>query len=153
MLKRFCLMWCGIALLGAVGVGSAGNLASKPLDAKVSLGEVSRGKAAIYESDDAVKFTVTVESSADVPPGAAVDVEFIELGNSGISYSVTPSRSQTIILPGGKDSTNVSFKLTTSVGNAKTGTIDSRLRLDDVTGATKVAPTMRDVSITVQAEN
>ncbi|MGB7069626.1 MAG: hypothetical protein WBD22_09045 [Pyrinomonadaceae bacterium] len=153
MFRDLGLAALGILALGFIGAASFSTVSPTPL-AEVFLGTTSQNKSAIYNSSDSVTFTVAIATSADVPGSATAKVDFVETGNSGgVSYSVSPGRTKTVALAGGGQSTSVSFTISTpptgSGGN--TGIITSQFRLDTVTDAAKVAPTSRDVSITVQS--
>lgn len=150
MRKKFGAAALGIIFLSTAGVFSSRSHSPKPAVAEVFLGSAFQTKSAIYESNDSVTFTVTVATSADVPPNATAKVDFLEINSDGVSYSVAGGRSQTLTLAGGGVSTRFSFKLTTAPGNTATGTITSQFRLDTVTGAAKGTPTTRDVSVIVR---
>jgi hypothetical protein len=153
MLRRFVFLALGIALLGSIGMVSSRSFSPRPLVAEAFLGTASQTKSAIYESNDSVTFTVTVATSADVPPNTATaKVDFVEISSGGVGYSVTPGRTQTKTLAGAGSATSFSFTITTAPGNTNIGTISSQFRLDTVTGAAKVAPTTRDVSVVVQKQ-
>lgn len=146
---------CVVILFGvswiSIKIVSSKNFASKPLAAEVKLGNTTKNKSAIYNSGDSVTFTIAIETSPNTPKGATAKIDFIDLGSFGINYSVTPaSRTQTVVLAGGGESSTVSFTVTTNVNNSATGKISNQFLLDDVTGVEKVQPTIKDVDITVQ---
>lgn len=157
-LKKLSLVAaCAAVIIGvtwiSIKIVSSKN-ASKPVAAEIKLGITSQSKSTIYESSDSLTFTVPVVTSADVPNGATAKVDLVDNGTVGISYSVTPStRTQTVTLAGGGNSTPVTFTVATNPNNTVTGNILLQFQLDTVTGGTKIAPTTRDVSVTVQNRN
>jgi hypothetical protein len=73
-----------------------------------------------------------------VTKDATATVEVVESVNlNGVSYSVTPSRRETVALTGGGVSTNVNFTFRTSAQNQTGGTIVTSVVLVGVTGAEK----------------
>lgn len=95
-------------------------------------------------AQDASTLTVAVATETSVPKGATVTLEVSESSNlGGVTYSVSPSRSQTVVLSGGGISTNVVFRFTTS-GKGNGGTIVSRATITAVTNATEGTPAFQD---------
>lgn len=88
--------------------------------------------------------TVSIGTGSSVRNGATATVEVSESSNlNGVSYSVSPSRSQTVPLSGGGISTNVVFRFTLS-GKPNGGTILSRATITAATNATVGTPAIQD---------
>lgn len=157
MSKRIGLLAFGTFLLMcSSGVFSGlisrdGSVSARPFTANVRLGLASGNKTAIYADNDFVDFTQTVLATTDVPNTATAKVDFLEYGNPAhVGYTVS-SHTQTKTLPGGGNSIDYTFRLTTNTDNSITGTITMQFDLDTVTGATAVAPLTKEVMVTVQA--
>ena len=72
-------------------------------------------------------------------------VEVRENSNfDNVSYSVSPSRLQTVTLSGGGNSTNVVFRFTTTTGNQNGGAIVSRVTITSATNTTVGTPALQD---------
>src|SRR5690242_4632912 len=102
-----------LCLLGFVlcAVSGTPRTLAESFVADVRLGPASQNKTTIYADSDSVTFTQTVETSADVPNTATAKVDFLDYGNPGnVHYSVS-SRTQTLQLAGGRQSTNYTFSL------------------------------------------
>lgn len=99
----------------------------------VRIGGASFSPTQIGAQSASSNLTVFVETGTSVPNGATANVEVTESSNSGpsgpVSYSVSPSRSKTVVLSGGGTSTPVVFTFTTSTGNQNGGTIVSRVSI------------------------
>jgi hypothetical protein len=88
--------------------------------------------------------TVFVATGTSVPDGATATVEVSESSNyHGVTYSVFPSRTQTVALSGGGRSTNVVFSFSTP-GNKKGGSIVSRATITAAENATVGTPEIQD---------
>jgi hypothetical protein len=89
--------------------------------------------------------TVSVATEPSVPNGATATVEVSESSNlGGVSYTVSPSRSQTVKLNGAGTSTNLVFKFTIAAGTTAGGTIVSRATIASATNATIGDPIFKD---------
>jgi hypothetical protein len=119
----------------------------------VRIGTASFSPSTIGAQNSASNLTVPLATGTTVPNGATATVEVTESSNlSGVTYTVSPSRSQTVTLSGGGTSTNVVFKFTTASGNLNGGNIVSRATLLSVTNATMGTPTIQDnLTLTVNS--
>lgn len=102
----------------------------------VRIGGASFSPTTIAAQAASSNLTVSVATGTSVPNGATATVEVSESSNlGGVSYSVSPSRSQTVALTGGGVSTNVVFRFTGS-GKQNGGNIVSRATITQATKAT-----------------
>ena len=112
---------------------------------QVRIGGAQFSPTTIGAQNSSSTLTVSIATGANVPNGATVTVEVTESSNfNNVSYEVTPSRVRTVSLSGGGASTNVTFRFTTSVGNANGGTIVSRAMITNATNAQVGTPAMQD---------
>ena len=118
---------------------------AEPLDGTVRLGAASFQPTTIGAQGQTAILNIGVETSVDTT-GARATVTVTEQANfSGVNYVVTDlngmvTRSQTVSLTGGGQSTTVSFKFKTDNTNQNGGNIVSRVSLA-VSGAILSAPT------------
>jgi len=89
-----------------------------------------RPPATIAGRNGSATITVSIWTTLEVPQGAKADIELDEQSNfSSISYSVSPSRGQTVELEGRGNSTTVSWTITTTINNQNGGDIVSLIVL------------------------
>jgi hypothetical protein len=114
--------------------------------ATVRLGGASFAPTTIGANNASSVLSVGIATSSTVPNGTTATVEVTESTNfSGVDYTVSPSRTRTVSLSGGGQSTTVSFTFRTTLENTTGGTIVSRVSLVSVgTGATLGTPTTLD---------
>lgn len=155
MSKRIALTLAAVTLLcctSFVPISSINNAAlmaeasvAKPLAGTVRLGGASFAPTTIGAQGQTANLNIGVETSVDTS-GAMATVTITEQTNfNGVQYIVTnPSgvvtRSQTVNLTGGGQSTTVTFKFKTTPANPIGGQIISRVSLS-VNGAILSAPT------------
>jgi hypothetical protein len=142
-----------IALLAALISLPAVMATSEPVKASafqtatsVGIGSATFSPTTIAANNASSNLTVAVATGSSVPNVATATVEVTERGNlNGVTYTVSPSRVQTVTLTGGGTITNVVFRFTTSQnGNLNGGNIVSRATLLSVTNATMGTPTIQD---------
>jgi hypothetical protein len=124
--------------------------------AQVSLGTASKGKIAIYESNDSSRISVSVIASSEATD-ATVRVEYQEVSNIGnVGYTVTNATNGGMVqvkpVVAGS-TTEFNFRLATNSNNQNLGTIQFRFALTNATGATPTAPVTVTDSIVVQRQN
>jgi hypothetical protein len=126
--------------------------------ATVSLGVPSKGKVAIYESNDSSAITIPVIASAEAI-NTVVTVEYQQTSNTGnVGYTVTHGQggsggvSQSKPVPAGT-TVDFVFRLATNSMNQNIGTINYRFIITNATVGTPTAPTVREDSIIVQRQN
>jgi hypothetical protein len=119
----------------------------------VAIGTAVFSRTTIDAQNSSSNLTVAVATGTLVPNGATATVEVRESSNlGGVSYTVSPSRSQTVTLSGGGTSTNAVFRFTTAAGNQNGGNIVSRATILSATNATVGTPAVRDdLTLTVNA--
>jgi len=119
----------------------------------VALGGAVFSPTTIAAQNATSNLTVSIATGATVTNGATATVDVTESSNfGGVSYSVSPSRTQTAVLSGGGTSTNVVFKFTTAAGNLNGGTIVSTATIASATGATVGTPASQgNLTLTVNA--
>lgn len=111
----------------------------------VHIGGAQFSPTTIATQSGVSNLTVSIATGATVPSTATATVEVSENSNFGsVSYSVTPSRLQTVTLTGGGSSTNVVFRFTTATGNINGGTIVSRVTITAATNAGVGTPAVQD---------
>jgi hypothetical protein len=111
----------------------------------VAIGGAAFSPGTIGAQNTSSDLTVSVATDPSVPDGATATVEVSESSNfSDVSYTVSPSRSQTVTLSGGGTSTNAVFRFTTAAGNQNGGTIVSRATILSATTATVGTPAFQD---------
>lgn len=140
---------CSAALIPVSDIDSpiASTSASiiRPLAGTVWLGGASFTPTSIGAQGQASNLNIGIATSVDTS-GASATVTVTEDTNfSGVAYTVadpsgTLTRSQTINLPGGGQSTTVTFKFKTTNTNSTGGSITSRVTLSSPTGATLGTP-------------
>jgi hypothetical protein len=109
----------------------------------VRLGGASFSFTTIGAQNQTSTLNVNIETTLTVPNGTQAVIEVTESANNGgVTYSVSPSRSQTVSLSGGGVSTTVSFIFRTGQNNEHGGTVVSRATLASVAGADKGTPDM-----------
>ncbi len=119
-------------LLGTINAQTTGT---------VSLGIAQFNPTTIGGTNSPSILSVSIVSSVEVPNTATATIQVVEVANfNGVSYSVTPNRTQTVTLNGGGVSNTVRFTFRTNTGNTSGGTIVSRVNLVSVVGAQKSAP-------------
>lgn len=159
MLKSFCVAAVSLFSLitNSVSPFSFGktSLSAPHFAATVSLGIPSKGKVAIYESNDSSGITIPVIASAEAI-NTVVTVEFQQTSNTGnVGYTVTHGQggvSQNKPVPAGT-TVDFVFRLTTNSMNQNIGTINYRFIITNATIGTPTAPTVREDSIIVQRQN
>ncbi|MEK6406548.1 MAG: hypothetical protein AABN34_06255 [Acidobacteriota bacterium] len=109
----------------------------------VRLGGASFSPTTTGAQNQTSTLNVNIETTLTVPNGTQAVIEVTESGNTGgVTYSVSPSRSQTVTLSGGGVSTTASFTFRTGQNNENGGTVVSRATLASVAGADKGTPDM-----------
>ena len=144
-------VWLALVLLLTVPL-SGGVLTPEPVRVfafqsatSVGIGGAFFSPTTIAAKNASSNLTVSIATGASVPNEATATVEVSESSNSStVSYTVSPSRSQTVALSGGGISTNVVFTFTTSTGNQNGGTIVSRATIIDATIASVGTPAIQD---------
>jgi len=131
-MKQVCFLLMVVAIFF-----SAGNAQQT---ATVSLGSASFNPATI-DSGGRSTLSASIVTTTAVPSSATATIEVVETANfGGVSYTVTPSRQQTVSLSGGGVSTTVRWTFSVSNQNQNGGTIVSKVNLISVANATKGTP-------------
>ena len=120
---------------------------------QVRIGGAQFSHTTIGAQSQSSNLTVSIATGSSVPNGATATVDVTESTNFGsVSYTVTPSRSQTVTLTGGGNSTSVVFKFTTTTGNQNGGNIVSRATIVSATNAAIGTPAFQDnLTLTVNS--
>lgn len=155
MSRRIWVIITGIILLCCVGLipskypeshtPTASASVTKPFAGTVWLGGASFMPTSIGAQGQTSNLNIGVATSVETS-GASATVTVTEDTNfNGVAYTVadpsgTLTRSQTINLPGGGQSTTVTFKFKTTNTNSTGGSITSRVTLSSPTGATLGTP-------------
>jgi|SRR5215213_6236410 len=157
MLRNFCLVGLSIFIVitNSICSFSLNNTKSSATTfaAQVSLGAASKGKIAIYESNDSSRISVSVIASSEAID-ATVRVEYQEVSNTGnVGYTVTNAGMVQVKPVVAGSTTDFNFRLATNSNNQNLGTIQYRFALTNATGATPTAPLSVTDSIVVQRLN
>jgi hypothetical protein len=108
---------------------------------QVRIGGAQFSPTTIGAINSSSNLTISIATGASVPNGATARVEVTESSNfGGVSYTVSPSRSQIVTLSGVGNSTNVVFRFSTTEGNPHGGNIVNRVTITAATNATVGMP-------------
>lgn len=103
---------------------------------QIRMGSASFSPTTIGAENSTSTLTASIATDANVPSGATATVQVTEESNfANVSYSVSPSRVQTVTLAGGGVSTSLTYRFTTSTGNQNGGTIVSRVAITSAVNA------------------
>ena len=109
----------------------------------VRLGGAAFSPTTIGAQNQVSSLSVGIETTLTVPNGVQAVIEVTESQNfGGVTYTVSPSRSQTVTLSGGGVTTTANFVFRTDQTNLSGGTVVSRVTLASVSGADKGTPDM-----------
>ena len=145
MRLRLLLLMTLSTLTPAILTPAPFNALAFQSSSQVGIGGVQFSPTTIAAQSSSSNLTVSIATGASVPNGATATVEVRESSNFGsISYSIMPSRLQTVTLTGGGNSTNVVFRFTTATGNINGGTIVSRVTITAATNASVGTPAIQD---------
>lgn len=138
------LLIIGLTSAPAIFAPHAKSLAFQ-VSGQVRIGAAQFSPTTIGAQSSFSNLTVSVATETSVPNSATATISVSESANfGGVSYSVSPSRTQIVSLTGGGNSTNVVFRFATAVVNPNGGNIVSRVAITSTTNATIGTPAMQD---------